>query len=80
MPQASVSTAPKWHRPGHNPSAAASLLNNTSEDCLLLDVVRVPANPMSSSLPVMVNLHERRLCPGRRICFHWGRYYLPGER
>ncbi|KAL7903928.1 Alpha/Beta hydrolase protein [Trichoderma velutinum] len=38
------------------PAAVAGVLNNTSEDCLLLDIY-VPAKPVSTSLPVMVNLH-----------------------
>jgi len=48
---------PEWQAPtGGAYSDFAATLASSSEDCLLLDV-KVPANPVSSSLAVMVQIH-----------------------
>jgi carboxylesterase type B len=49
-----VNGFPQWQ--GSTPAVFAATLALSSEDCLLLDV-KVPAKPVSSSLPVMVQIH-----------------------
>lgn len=48
---------PEWQAAnGGAYKSFAATLASSSEDCLLLDV-KVPANPVSSSLAVMVQIH-----------------------